>query len=259
MESKLDMLTEPVREILAQVGAFVPRLALAIFLIFVGWLAAKAVRFAVQSMLRAVNVNVLGERSGIDAFLQHSGVRADMVGIFGWIGYWSVIIATLMIAFNAMGLMHVTDLLRQIVLFTPHVIIGLIILLCGAYLARVVSDGVMAYWQQVELQDARIVSTFVRTAVIVFAALIALDQVGVGGTIVRESFLIILAGVVFGLALAFGLAGKDWAARLLERWSLSRARKDPYSLAGTNPMQRRRAGDQSNVSGQTISGLGRER
>jgi hypothetical protein len=45
-----------------------------------------------------------------------------------------------------------------------------------------------------------------------------LDQMNVGGDIVRQSFLILLAGVVFALALAFGIGGRDWAAALLERW-----------------------------------------
>ena len=48
--------------------------------------------------------------------------------------------------------------------------------------------------------------------------LIALDQMSIGGDIVRETFLIILAGVVFALALAFGLGGREWAAEFLERW-----------------------------------------
>jgi hypothetical protein len=53
---------------------------------------------------------------------------------------------------------------------------------------------------------------------VAFVALMALDQVRIGGEIVRQSFLIILAGVVLALALAFGLGGRDWAARRLERW-----------------------------------------
>jgi hypothetical protein len=48
--------------------------------------------------------------------------------------------------------------------------------------------------------------------------LIALDQVKVGGDIVRQSFLVILGGVVFAFALAFGLGGKDWAAERIESW-----------------------------------------
>ena len=57
-------------------------------------------------------------------------------------------------------------------------------------------------------------------------AQLALDQVNVGGDIVRESFLIILAGIVFALALAFGLGGKDAAAELIDRWWPRTGKKD---------------------------------
>jgi hypothetical protein len=55
--------------------------------------------------------------------------------------------------------------------------------------------------------------------------MIALGQVEVGGDIVQRTFLIILAGLVLALALAFGLGGKEWAAAMLERW-WPRQRKD---------------------------------
>ena len=57
-----------------------------------------------------------------------------------------------------------------------------------------------------------------RYAILIFVVLIALDQVGIGGDIVRQTFLIVLAGIIFALALAFGLGGREWAAELLERW-----------------------------------------
>jgi hypothetical protein len=55
--------------------------------------------------------------------------------------------------------------------------------------------------------------------------LIALDQVNVGGDIIRQSFLILLAGVVLALALAFGLGGRDWAARCSSAGGRARARR----------------------------------
>ncbi|MGH8677803.1 MAG: mechanosensitive ion channel family protein, partial [Burkholderiales bacterium] len=58
-----------------------------------------------------------------------------------------------------------------------------------------------------------------------FVVLIALDQMGAGGEIIRQSFLIILAGIVFALALAFGLGGQRWAADMLERWWPKDSRK----------------------------------
>jgi len=61
----------------------------------------------------------------------------------------------------------------------------------------------------------------------IFVVLIALDHIKVGGDIVRESFLVILAGVVFALALAFGLAGKEWAADRIAQWWPHEGRAKP--------------------------------
>jgi hypothetical protein len=215
---KVDMLLEPARAFLAEAGAFLPRLALAAVVLVVGWLAAKVARFAIERGLRAVNFNVLAERAGMDGFLQQGGIRTDTVGIFGLIAYWVVILAALIIAFNGLGLTYITDLLRQVVLFVPHVIVALLVLAFGAYFARFIGTTVTTYCRNVGIQDADFLGRIAQYAIIAFVVLIGFDQMSVGGQIVRESFLIILAGVVFGLALAFGLGGRRWAAAMLERW-----------------------------------------
>jgi hypothetical protein len=214
----VDMLFEPVRAFLTQIGAFLPRLALAIIVVIAGWLVAKLARFAVARGLRAINFNILTERAGIDGFLQQGGLRSDATGIFAALVYWLVVLAALVIAFNSVGLTYITDLLGQVVLFVPKVIVALLIVTFGAYFARFVSNAVIAYCRNVGIQDAPLLGTLAQYAIMAFVVLIALDQVNVGGEIVRESFLVILAGVVFALALAFGLGGKDWAAERLERW-----------------------------------------
>ena len=215
---KFDMLIEPARALLGQVGVFLPRLELAALVLIAGWLAAKAVRFAVERGLRAVNFNVLTERAGMDGFLRQGGVEIDTTGIFGLLAYWLVVLAALIIAFNSMGLTYITDLLREVVLFVPRVIAAMLILAFGAYFARFVGSTVVTYGRNVGLQDADLLGRAAQYAILAFVVLIALDQMGVGGDIVRESFLIILAGVVFGLALAFGIGGRRWAAAMLERW-----------------------------------------
>ena len=78
--------------------------------------------------------------------------------------------------------------------------------------------AICAYCKKLHLQDAELLGRIAQYAILTFVVLIALDQVNVGGDIVRQTFLILLAGVVLALALAFGLGGKDWAAEMLERW-----------------------------------------
>lgn len=214
----VDMLLQPVRAFLAQLGVFLPRLAIALVVLAAGWMLARLARYAIAKGLRAVNFNVVTERAGLDGFLAQGGVRTDTVGIFGLIAYWLVILAALIIALNGLGLTYITELLREVVLFVPRLVVALVVLAFGAYFARFVGAAVTTYCRNVGMQDAEFLGRIGQYAIVVFVVLIGLDQMNVGGDIVRQSFLIVLAGVVFGLALAFGLGARDRAAELLDRW-----------------------------------------
>ena len=216
--NQIDMLLEPIRVFLRQLGDLLPRLLLALVILLVGWLLAKAARFAIVKGLRAVNFHVVTERAGLDGFLRDGGIESDSTEILGLLAYWLVILGALIIAFNSLGLAYVTDLLVQVILFVPRVMVAILILAFGAYFARFIGNAITAYCRNVHLQDADVLGRLAQYAIVTFVILIALDQVNIGGDIVRQSFLIVLAGLVFALALAFGIGGKDWAAELLERW-----------------------------------------
>ena len=207
-QNQIDMLLEPLRVFLRQVGDLLPRLLLALLILIAGWLVAKAVRFAIVRGLRAANFHVVTERAGLDGFLRDGGIESDTTEILG----------ALVIGFNTLGLSYVTDLLGRIILFVPKVMVALLILAFGAYFARFIGHAITAYCRNIHIQDAELLGKLAQYAIVTFVVLIALDQVNIGGDIVRQSFLIVLAGLVFALALAFGLGGRDWAAELLERW-----------------------------------------
>lgn len=214
----VNMALEPLRAFLHQLGEFVPRLFLAFAIAIVGWLLAKAIRLAIVKALRAMNFHVLTERAGLDGFLQQGGSSTDTTRVLGALTYWLVILAALILAFNSLGLAHVTDLLERIALFIPRVIVAVVILAFGTYFARFIETSVLTYGKNVELADAELLGRLARYAILVFVLLIALDHLDIGGAIIRQSFLIILSGVVLALALAFGLGGRRWAAGLLNRW-----------------------------------------
>lgn len=216
--TELDVMLEPLRVFLRQVGELLPRLGVALVILIAGWFIAKGARFAIVKGLRAVNFHVVTERAGLDGFLQAGGIRADTTQILGLLVYWLVILGALVIGFNTLGLAYVTDLLARVIMFVPKVMVALLLLAFGAYFARFIGNAITAYCKNVHMQDAELLGRIAQYAILTFVILIALDQVNIGGDIVRQSFLIILAGVVLALALAFGLGGKEWAAELLERW-----------------------------------------
>jgi len=223
-----DIMLEPLKALAHDVGTFLPRLGLALLVLIAGWLLAKAALFAVARGLRAVNFNVLTERAGLDGFLKQGGIESDTTAILGQLVYWLVILAALVIAFNGLGLTYVTDILGKVVLFVPKVIVALLILAFGGYFARFVAGAIQTYCANVGVQDGELLGRIAQYTLITFVVLIALDQLSIGGDIVRQSFLIILAGIVFGLALAFGIGGQRRAAEMLERWwPKERADREP--------------------------------
>ncbi|HVC11175.1 MAG TPA: hypothetical protein VNE59_06040, partial [Burkholderiales bacterium] len=173
---QVSMLLEPARVFLEQIGAFLPRLALALAVLIAGWLLAKVARFAIVRALRAVNFHVLTERAGMDAFLAQGGIESDTTDIFGLLIYWLVILAALIIAFNGLGLTYITELLREVVLFVPKVIAALLILAFGGYFARFIGNTVIAYCRNVGMQDAALLGKLAQYAIVTFVVLIALDQ-----------------------------------------------------------------------------------
>jgi flagellar biosynthesis protein FliQ len=216
--NQFDMMIEPARLLLHQAVDFLPRLGLALIVLIAGWLIAKMIRFAIARALRAVNFHIVTDRAGIDGFLRDGGIRMDATDILAMLVYWIVILTALLIGFNLLGLTYITELVSRVLLFVPKVLVAALILAFGAYFARFVGQSIAAYLRNVHMQDADLLGNLARYAILTFVVLIALDQVNVGGDIVRQTFLIVLAGLVFALALAFGLGGREWAAELLERW-----------------------------------------
>ena len=201
-----------------QLLIFLPRLAVAMLALAVGWALAKLARFMLVKGMRAFNFNVLTERAGVDNFLQQGGIQTDTVEIFGLILYWAVLLLALIVAFNTMALDYITDLLTRVLWFMPRLFVALLIVVLGAYFSRFMGSAVTNYCRSSGIQDGELLGGLVYYAILTFVLLIALDQMQIGGDIIRLSFLIVLAGIVFALALAFGLGGQHWAAELLERW-----------------------------------------
>jgi hypothetical protein len=222
----VNMLLESIRESLHQIGVFVPRLLLAIVIIVVGWLLAKAVRFAVVKALRAINFNVVTEKAGIDEFFREGGSDLDTIRVLGSLAFWLVVLAALMVACNSLDLAYVTDLIGRVVLFVPKVMFAVVIVVFGAYFARFVAGALTTYLRQTHAGEAALIGRLALYAIMVFVIMIALDQMGLGD-IIRQAFLIIIAGIALGLAIAFGLGGQRRAADVIERWSRPAVDKEP--------------------------------
>ena len=214
----INVLLEPVHALLAQIGAFMPRLVIALGVVVAGWVIARFVRFSVVKALRALNFSVLTERAGVDGFLQQGGTDKDTTDMVGWLAYAVTLLISLIIAFNSLGLTQVSDLLSKLLLFTPKVLVALLVVVFGSYFARFVGGTVKSYCRGAAISDGDLLGRVARYAILVFVLLLAIDHLDISGGLIQQTFLIFLAGIVFAGALAFGLGARDHAKALLDRW-----------------------------------------
>jgi hypothetical protein len=122
----------------------------------------------------------------------------------------------LVMTVDALGLPKASDILTSLFAYIPQVIAALLVLVVAMFLASLVSGIVQTAAGNAKLPKPELLAGISRWAIIIFAATIALEQLGIAPLLVTTTFNIILGGVCLALALAFGLGGKEAAARYLE-------------------------------------------
>jgi hypothetical protein len=202
---------------------FVPRLLGALAILLVGWLLAKVVEALVAKGLRAVRFNQVADRAELDQFLDRAGVRLDPAAVVGKLAYWFLLLIFVGAAFNAFGLTQVTVVINQVLAYLPNVVVALVVLLVGALLATFAGNLVRGASGSARVGDPGLLAGLARAAVLGFAVLIALNQLQIGAAIVNTLFVALVGALALATALAFGLGGRDVAARVLEDWYARRA------------------------------------
>jgi hypothetical protein len=203
---------------LLDILGFIPRLLGALVILFVGWLLARLVEGLVTRGLRAVRFNQVAQRAEIDEFLVKAGVRLDPAAVVGKLAYWFLFLIFIGAAFNSFGLTQVNTVINQIVAFLPNVVVALVVLLVGALLANFVGNLVRGASGSARVGDPGLLATLARAAVLVFATLVALDQLEIAPTIINTLWTALIGSVAVAAALAFGLGGQGVARQLLEDW-----------------------------------------
>ncbi len=202
-----------------EIAFFLPRFFLAVAVFLVGWLLARLLRYVLIKVCHIIRLDVAAEKSGIDEFLRQGGVQYNTVALFANIIYWFAVIVVIFTALNVVGMQSAGEVVNQIIYYVPNVLVAMVILLVGTMLARFVRGIVLAYLKNVGMHGASTVSMLGQYAIIFFAAFLALHQLKIGGEILTSAFQIAFGAVCLAAALAFGLGGRDLAARYLAKLS----------------------------------------
>jgi large-conductance mechanosensitive channel len=220
-----NLVIEPVTQMLTRIMAYLPVLLGALVILIVGWLVAKAIRRLVDWLLKTIRFDTLADKAGITEILKKGDLKITAGEVVSSIVYWLIIIMVLVMTVDALGLPKSSDILESLFAYVPKVIAALLVLVVAMFLASFVSGIVRTAAANANLPKPEILAGISRWAIIIFAVTISLEQLGIAPLLVTATFNIILGGIVLALALAFGLGGKDAAAKYLEELKQKRSGK----------------------------------
>lgn len=213
---QIDLFLASLTSFWTELAAFAPKLMAALVLLVLGWLLARLARSGVTRVLRLMNFERATEKSGLEAFLKHAGLEVSVAAILGSLVYWLIILVMIVFVASSLGLDVVADLFNRVVLYIPNVIVAILVLVFGTILARFINRLVFAWLSNVEFEGALTVSTFSEYAMLVFVFFMAMEQLQIANELLTAAFVIAFGAIGLAFALAFGLGGRDWAARIIE-------------------------------------------
>jgi len=215
MSSWQIVLLEPARAVLGQISQFLVSILLVIIILLMGWLVSKALKVIISKGLKLIKLDDLAGRIGLDKILGKGGISYPISELIGVICYWLGILVTAMVAINAVGLTIAADLLNKVVLYIPHVIAAVFIVILGMFVATLLKNIIVTAVNNAGLSHGKLLGQLVETIVIVFVVIVGLEQLGLGISITQLTLGIIVGSVGLGLALAFGLGCKDIAGKFV--------------------------------------------
>jgi hypothetical protein len=223
-------------------------------IVIVGWLIASAVATAVASILRAVKFNDLAQRGGFADFVHKMGIRQDSAGFIANVAKWFIRLIVLVSAFDALGLPAVSQVLQQLLLWLPNLVVALVVLVLAGLAANALAGLVRGTAAESGLGNPDLLANVARVAVWAFAIVVAVNQIGIATELVNTLFMATVGAVALALGLSFGLGGRETAAQIVRGWYERSQEAGPQlaDAAGRMPMK---AQDRADASGMTDSGL----
>jgi Conserved TM helix len=186
----------------------------------IGFLAILVIGYFVAKLLAGI-ISRLLHRAGLDRALTEgqggryvSKVTSSPSGLIGRIAFWAIMLGVVSLAVSVLGIAALTAFVGAIFAYLPNVIAALLIFL----VAGAIAAGIAALVARTmgDTPTGKVVASVAPVIVMAIAVFMILDQLRIAEDIVRITYMALMGGLALALALAFGLGGRDVAARMLE-------------------------------------------
>ncbi len=210
---KLDAITKPASDMLSTLLGALPNIFAAFLVLLIAFLVGRIVSGLIANLLAGLGFNGIFVKLGLSKEEIKEGQKTP-ASIVGYLVLVGVMLFATIEAARLLGFALLADLVSQFIVFSGKVLLGVVIFGVGLFLATLASKAIQAS----SAKQARFLSLAAQVAILILAGAMALRQMGLASDIINMAFGLLLGAVAIAAAIAFGIGGREIAARELEGW-----------------------------------------
>ena len=212
-----EAMIEAFRETTLRIAHLLPKLLALLTFLGLGLVVAWLIKFLLLRLLRAVRFDAICDRFGLGSSLAKTGAQRSPSHLIGRLSFWLVFLLFVFMGIDALDLTATANIMGGVIEFLPHTIASILLLFFGVLLANFMAEAALIATVNAQIQEARIIATFIRWSVLLFTGAMVMTQLGIAKEIVVAAFSIMFGGVMLALAIGIGLGSQSIAKDYLEQ------------------------------------------
>ncbi|HEX6149368.1 mechanosensitive ion channel family protein [Nocardioides sp.] len=194
---------------------FLPNLLGFLLVLLIGYVVARLVATAVRKVMESAHIDQRLHESSASRFVESISPKASPTNGVARVVFWLIFIFFITVAIGALGIPAATGFMDDVLAYLPNVIVAILIFVVAALISGAVAGAVTRFMG--DTPTGKVAATVAPAVIMVIAFFMILEQLQIAPEIVRIAFTAIMFALALGLALAFGLGGRELAADALRQ------------------------------------------
>jgi len=210
-----DVFTDALNKSGVLISEFVPRILIALLVLLLGFILARLVALGVTRLLQLIGLDRLVSRTAFQVLMERSGTKKPISAILGTISFWLILSLFLLFASESLRLPLISEALTSLFHYLPRVGIAILILVLGLIAANFVRELIIMACSSAGITQGTIVAQAFYVAAILLVVVTSINQLGINTALLDNTIILIIAGLIGGSALSFGLGARSAVASLI--------------------------------------------